>query len=64
MKKISRGFLVLIFLIESLSASTMLPEQFDSLGPSVKQLLTEKNRVVHFIDDGDFNDFPVVFVDN
>ena len=40
----------------------MLPEQFDSLGPSVKQLLTEKNRVVHFIDDGDFNDFPVVFV--
>ena len=62
MKKISRGFLVLIFLIESLSASTVLPEQFDSLGPSVKQLLTEKNRVVHFIDDGDFNDFPVVFV--
>ena len=40
----------------------MFPEQFDSLGPSVKQLLTEKNRVVHFIDDGDFNDFPVVFV--
>ncbi len=62
MKKISRGFLVLIFLIESLSASTMLPEQFDSLGPSVKQILTEKNRVVHYIDDGDFNDFPVVFV--
>ena len=58
----SRGFLILIFLIESLSASTMLPEQFDSLGPSVKQLLTEKNRVVHYIDDGDFNDIPVVFV--
>lgn len=62
MKKNSRGFLVLIFLIESLSASTMFPEKFDSLGPSVKQLLTEKNRVVHYIDDGDFNDIPVVFV--
>ena len=40
----------------------MFPEQFDSLGPSVKQFLTDKNRVVHFIDDGDFNDIPVVFV--
>jgi len=40
----------------------MFPEKFDSLGPSVKQLLTEKNRVVHYIDDGDFNDIPVVFV--
>ena len=62
MKKISRGCLVLIFLIESLSASTTFPEKFDSLGPSVKQILTEKNRVVHYIDDGDFNDIPVVFV--
>jgi pimeloyl-ACP methyl ester carboxylesterase len=62
MKKISRGFLILIFLIESLSASTTFPEKFDSLGPSVKQILTEKNRVVHYIDDGDFNDIPVVFV--
>ena len=58
----SRGFLVLIFLIESLSASNTFPEKFDSLGPSVKQILTEKNRVVHYIDDGDFNDIPVVFV--
>ena len=58
----SRGFLILIFLIESLSASTTFPEKFDSLGPSVKQILTEKNRVVHYIDDGDFNDMPVVFV--
>ena len=62
MKKISRGFLILIFLIESLSASNTFPEKFDSLGPSVKQILTEKNRVVHYIDDGDFNDIPVVFV--
>lgn len=62
MKKMSRGFLILIFLIESLSASTTFPEKFDSLGPSVKQILTEKNRVVHYIDDGDFNDMPVVFV--
>ena len=62
MKKISRGFLILIFLFESLSASTAFPEKFDSLGPSVKQILTEKNRVVHYIDDGDSNDIPVVFV--
>jgi pimeloyl-ACP methyl ester carboxylesterase len=62
MKKISRGFLILIFLIESLSASITFPEKFDSLGPSVNQILTEKNRVVHYIDDGDFNDIPVVFV--
>ena len=62
MKKISRGFLILIFLIESLSASTAFPEKFDPLGPTVKQILTEKNRVVHYIDDGDFNDLPVVFV--
>ena len=62
MKKISRGFLVLIFLIESLSASITFPEKFDSLGPSVNQILTEKNRVVHYIDDGGFNDIPVVFV--
>ena len=62
MKKISRGFLILIFLIESLSASTTFPEKFDPLGPTVKQILTEKNRVVHYIDDGDFNDLPVVFV--
>ena len=62
MQKISLGFLVLSFFIESLNASTIFPKQFDSLGPSVKKLLTANNRIIHYIDDGNSNDIPVVFV--
>lgn len=62
MQQILKGFLVSILLIQSLSASTFLPEKFDSLGPSVKKLSSENHRTIHYIDDGEFNDIPVVFV--
>jgi pimeloyl-ACP methyl ester carboxylesterase len=61
-QQILKGFLVSILLIQSLSASTFLPEKFDSLGPSVKKLSSENHRTIHYIDDGEFNDIPVVFV--
>jgi pimeloyl-ACP methyl ester carboxylesterase len=61
-QQILKGFLVSILLIQSLSASTFLPEKFDSLGPSVKKLSSDNHRTIHYIDDGEFNDIPVVFV--
>ena len=38
-----------------------LPNNFDSLGPTVKQLTTETGRLIHFVDDGVTNAHPVVF---
>ena len=38
-----------------------LPNSFDSLGPTVKQLTTETGRQIHYVDDGVTKAHPVVF---
>jgi hypothetical protein len=38
-----------------------LPNGFDSLGPTVKQLTTETGRQIHYVDDGVTKAHPVVF---
>jgi len=39
----------------------LLPDRFDSLGPTVHQLVMENGRKVHYIDDGEPGWLPVVF---
>ena len=64
MKYIS--LLVLLLLPLSVQAKSsldkrVLPESFDSLGPTVQELVMASGRKVHYIDDGDPDWLPVVF---
>ena len=62
MKRISLGLFLLIFLFQSFDVSSALPREFDSLGPTVQELVNEDGRSIYYIDDGDPNGIPVVFI--
>jgi non-heme chloroperoxidase len=55
--------LVLILLgpVEAAPLLGKLPEQFDSLGPTVQKIKTADGRQIHYIDDGPENGVPVIF---
>jgi len=63
--KIILLFIGLLMPVAVLAASDLpgnvLPERFDSLGPTVKELMLADGKRVHYIDDGEPDWLPVVF---
>lgn len=43
------------------NAQLTLPAEFDSLGPTVEQLIARDGRKIHYIDDGNEAGLPVIF---
>jgi len=57
------GTIMLLNLFASNSvASPKLDHQFDSLGPTVRQLTLKNGREIHYVDDGEKTWTPVVFI--
>lgn len=63
--------IVILFFVTPLFISTLFPSrvlaqvsfqtEFDSLGPTVEQLVVRDGRTVHYVDDGNVTGTPVVF---